>query len=69
MAENTRDQSERKSAIILGRPVFEQLRKQLAAQTRARRLAAAAGKIAMQKRLVTRMLNRDRQKPQLRVIK
>ena len=69
MADDTTDQSGQKSAVILGRPVFEQLRKQLAAETRARRLARAAGKMAMQKRLVTRMLNKDREKPHLRVIK
>ncbi len=69
MADNTPDQSEQKSAVILGRPAFEQLRKRLAAETRTRRLARAAGKMAMQKRLVTRMLNRERGKSHLRVIK
>lgn len=69
MANDTPDQTEQKSAVILGRPAFEQLRKRLAAETQTRRLARAAGKMAMQKRLVTRMLNKDRGKPHLRIIK
>ena len=69
MADDSHDQSEQKSAVILGGPAFEQLRKKLAAQTRTRRLARAAGKMAMQKRLVTRMLNKDRERPHLRFIK
>ncbi|MGB5261798.1 MAG: hypothetical protein WBO34_14935 [Gammaproteobacteria bacterium] len=69
MADDIREQPEQNPALILGRPVFEQLRKQLAAQARARRLAAAAGKMAMRKRLVTRLLNKDREKPHLRVVK
>lgn len=69
MANDTPDQTGQKSAVILGRPAFEQLRKRLAAETRTRRLARAAGKMALQRRLVTRMLNRDRGKPHLRVIK
>jgi hypothetical protein len=69
MTDDTHDQSGEQSAVILGRSVFERLRKQLAAKNRANRLATAAGKMAMQKRLVTRMLNRDRERPHLRVIK
>jgi len=69
MADDTPNQSEQKSAVILGRPAFEQLRKQVAAQTHARRLARAARKMAIRKQLVTRMLNKDRGKPYLRIIK
>ena len=69
MADDTPDQTEQKSAVILGGPAFEQLRKKLASQTRKRSLARAAGKMAMQKRLFIRMLNKDRERPHLRVIK
>ncbi|NNJ93343.1 MAG: hypothetical protein HKP57_01175 [Halobacteria archaeon] len=69
MADDTPDQSRQKSAVILGRPAFEQLRKQVAAQARARRLARAARKMALRKQLVTRILNKDRERPYLRVIK
>ena len=69
MADDTPDQSEQKSAVILGRPAFEQLSKQVAAETRARRLVTAARKMALRTQLVTRMLNKDRERPHLRVVK
>ena len=60
---------ERTTAVILGKPAFEKLRKKLAAETRSRKLAIEARKMAMRKRVVTRMLNRELGKPHLRVIK
>ena len=63
------DQANQASATILGRPAFEQLRKRIAAEKRARRHAVAARSMALQKRVVTRMLNKERDRPQLRIVK
>ena len=63
------DQASQASATILGRPAFEQLRKRLAAEKRARRHAVAARSMALQKRVVTRMLNKERDRPRLRIVK
>ena len=63
------EQANQTSATILGRPAFEQLRKRIAAEKRARRHAVAARTLALQKRAVTRMLNKERDKPQLRIVK
>ena len=50
---DTHDRSKQKSADILGKPVFEQRRQQVAAMSVARREG-------IRKRLVQRLLNRDR---------
>ena len=63
------DQAKQASATILGRPAFEQLRKRIAAEKRARRHAIAARSMALQKRVVTRMLNKERDRPKLRIVK
>ena len=69
MKDQRPDQPEQKTAVILGNPAFEQLRKKRAAERHSRKLAIAASRMAVRKRLVTRMLNRERGKPHLRVIK
>ena len=63
------DQANQASASVLGRPAFEQLRKRIAAEKRARRHALAARSMALQKRVVTRMLNKERDRPRLRIVK
>jgi hypothetical protein len=50
-----------KSADILGKPVFEQRRQEVAARALARREG-------IRKRLVQRLLNRDRDKPGLHLV-
>lgn len=60
---DTHDRAEQKSADILGKLVFEQRRQQIAARAIANRQAAG-----IRKRLVIRLLNRDRDKPRLHFV-
>lgn len=65
---DTNKQWEQKSADILGKPAFEQRSRQVAARAIARRKAAAARRQGIRKRLVMRLLNRDRDKPRLHLV-
>ena len=58
---DTHHRPARKSADILGKPVFEQRRQQVAAR-------AAARREGIRKRLVQRLLNGDREKPGLHLV-
>ena len=69
MHKDNHKQDKPTTATILGRPAFEQLKKRIAAEKRARRHAIAARSMALQKRVVTRMLNKERERPQLRIVK
>ena len=69
MHNDNHDQEKPTTATVLGRPVFEQLRKRIKAESRARRHAIEARTMALQKRVVSRLLNKERDKPHLRIIK
>ena len=58
---DTHHRPERESADILGKPVFEQRRQQVAAR-------AAARREGIRKRLVQRLLNGAREKPGLHLV-
>ena len=58
---DTHDRPAQKSADILGKPVFEQRRQEVAARALARREG-------IRKRLVQRLLNGDREKPGLHLV-
>ena len=69
MHNDEHDQDQHTSATVLGQAVFEQLRKRIEAEARARRHAVAARTMAMQKRVVSRLLNKELDKPRLRIVK
>ena len=59
----------RESAVVLGRVTFARLREAADDRTRAQQLARQHRKNAVHKRLMTRILNREKQRPDLHVIK
>ena len=71
MADDTTppDGPARESAVVLGRLAFTRLREEAAARATAQRLARAQRKNAVQKRLMMRVLNKDKKKPDLQIIK
>jgi len=63
------DKTRHDPTVIRGGAVFEKARENAAAITHAREHATLVRQMNIQKRLVTRILNRERNKPQLRVVK
>ncbi len=66
---NTHDKTRQDPTVIPAAAEFEKARENAAAITHARRQAAKTRQINIQKRLVMRVLNKDRKKPQLHVVK
>lgn len=66
---DTAGKSRHDPTVITGKAVFEKARENAVAKTHAREHAALMRQMNIQKRLVTRILNRERNKPQLHVVK
>jgi hypothetical protein len=57
------------SGVILGLDVFRRLKKQNEARARARRYLENVRRRSLERQLVKRILNRDRQRPDLHIVK
>jgi hypothetical protein len=63
------DKTRLDSTVIPGKAEFEKARENAAAMTHARKHTTLTRQMNIQKRLVTRILNRERKKPHLHVVK
>lgn len=59
----------RDSGVILGLDVFRRLKKQNEARARARRYLENVRRRSLERQLVKRILNKDRQRPDLHIVK
>ena len=66
---STHDKTRHDATVIPGEAEFNKARENAAAITRARRQAAMTRHMNIQKRLVMRVLNGERKKPHLHVVK